>query len=133
MRQIGVRLQLLLAALIVLLATAAADHSHYFCKMMGRAVAECCCATSHQLQRSRSASARAPDCCELLTASKQSVATSHSAALPDVPVAAWVAILPAFAFSEPHFRLVPLLRAPTRAAPPAIGPPLFISHCAMLI
>jgi hypothetical protein len=133
MQQLGARLRLFLAALIVLLAAAASDRSHYFCKMMGRAVAECCCAPQHSPQRGRNTALRAADCCERLAASQQPVATlSHHAALPDFPVAALVATLPAFAPPEPSFRLVPAHPSPARA-PPALGPPLFLSHCALLI
>ena len=133
MRWFGVRLQLLLTALIVLLAAAAADRSQYFCKMMGRAVAECCCSTEQHLQRSRSATVQSSDCCERLGASQEPVATtSHNATAPDFPAAALAVTLPAFGCPEPTFRVVPALRPPARA-PPGIGPPLFISHCALLI
>lgn len=133
MRQFGVRLRLFLAALIVLLAAAASDRSHYFCKMMGQAVAECCCGSEHRPERSHGASVQAPDCCERLAASQQPLATtSHSVALPDVPVAALVATLPAFTPPEPSFRLLPARHSPARA-PPVNRPPLFVSHCKLLI
>lgn len=133
MRQLAVRLQLLLAAVIVLLAAAASDRAYYLCKMTGRAVAECCCAQPPPSRASRSrVTARAADCCELLAASQRPVATSHQANLPDVPLAA-VATAPAFAFPEPSSRLVPIRRSLPRTAPAAIGPPIFLSHCALLI
>jgi hypothetical protein len=101
--------------------------------MMGHAVEACCCAAEHPQHRSRNATLRAADCCERLAASQQPVATSsHNAALPDLPVAALVALLPALTHPEPSYRLLPTLRSPARA-PPALGPPLFISHCALLI
>jgi len=133
MRWFGVRLQLLLTALIVLLAAAASDRSPYFCKMMGRAVAECCCGTEQHVQRSRGARAQAPDCCQRFSPSQQPLATtSHSATPPDFPDAALVATLPAFEGVEPSFRIVPVPR-PAARAPPGVGPPLYISHCALLI
>lgn len=132
MRHFGVRLQLLLTVLVVLLATAASDRSQYFCKMMGRTVAECCCSGEQRQQRSRSVTAKSADCCELLTASSQPLVISHNAAVPELPVAALAATLPAFVYREQSFRLVPVPHAPARA-PPAIGPPLFISNCALLI
>ena len=132
MRWFGVRLQLLLTALIVLLAAAAPDRSQYFCKMMGRAVAECCCSTEQRLQHSRSATVQSPDCCERFSPSQQAVASSHNATPPDFPAAALVATLPAFVDAEPSFRVVPAPRPPARASP-GVGPPLFISHCALLI
>jgi len=133
MQQLGARLRLLLAALIVLLAAAASDRSHYFCTMMGRAVAECCCASERSQQRSRHASVRASDCCERLTAARQPVAAPSShPALPDFAVAALLTTLPSVECPEPSFRLAPALSAPARA-PPALGPPLFLAHCALLI
>jgi hypothetical protein len=133
MRWFGVRLQLLLAALIVLLAAAASDHSQYFCKMMGRAVSECCCSAEQRLHHSRSATMQPSDCCERLAAGQERVAiTSHNATAPDFPSAALATTLPTFAAAESDFRVVPALRPPARA-PPGVGPPLFISHCALLI
>lgn len=132
MRWFGVRLQLLLVALVVLLAAAASDRSHYFCKMMGRAVAECCCPGAHDASQNDGAAARAPDCCELLAASKQSVAANHEATAPTLSATPVAVMLPGFEYSEPTFRLVETPRTLARA-PPAIGPPLFISHCSLLI
>jgi len=132
MRWFGVRLQLLLAALVVLLAAAACDRSLYFCKMMDRAVAECCCARAHDGHPNEGAIVRAPDCCERLAISKQGVVASHEAAPVQLSPAAFSATLPAFEYPEPSFRLVE--RPPSLArAPPAIGPPLFISYCSLLI
>ena len=132
MRWFGVRLQLVLVALVVLLAAAASDRSHYFCKMMGRAVAECCCPGAHEDERGAEAAARAPDCCELIAASKQPVAASHEATAAELSEAGLAVTLPAFEYPLPSFRLlqVPALLA---RPPPAIGPPLFISHCALLV
>ena len=133
MRGFGVRLQLLLTALMVLLAAAAADRSQYFCKMMGRAVAECCCNAEQRVPRSRSATVQSSDCCERLGATGEPLATpAHDATPPDFPAAALAVTLPAFTSLELNFRVVPALRPPARA-PPGVGPPLFISHCALLI
>lgn len=132
MRWLGVRLQLLLTALIVLLASAAADRSQYFCKMMGRTVVECCCAVEHSQHRARRATVQAPDCCERLAASQQPLAiTSHDATLPDFALAMSVAT-PPFTHPERGFRVLPALD-PAMRSPPGVGPPLFISHCALLI
>lgn len=132
MRWFGVRLQLLLAALMVLLVAAACERSLYFCKMMDRAVAECCCARAHDGHPNEGANVRAPDCCELIAVSKQGVVASHEVAPAQLSRAALIATLPAFEYPAPSFRLVE--RPPSLArAPPAIGPPLFISHCSLLI
>jgi len=130
MRWFGARLQLLLVALLVLLATAASDRSSYFCKMMGRAVAHCCCSAERGASQSVGATARAPDCCERIAPSKLPAAASQPTAV-ELSAAPVAVVLPAFQCSEPSFRLVETPRTLARA-PPIIGPPLFISHCALL-
>ena len=55
MRPFGARLSVLLATLVVVLASVAAHRSQYFCKMMGQAVAECCCASAREHVRQRPA------------------------------------------------------------------------------
>ena len=132
MRWFGVRLQLLLAALVVLLVAAVCERSLYFCKMMDRAVAECCCARAHDVHPNEGASVRAPDCCELIAVPKQRVVAAHEAAPVELSGATPIAMLPALEYPEPSFRLIERPPSPARA-PPAIGPPLFISHCSLLI
>ena len=132
MRWFGARLQLLLVALVVLLGVAASDRSHYFCKMLGRAVEECCCPGAHDANQNDGATARAPDCCELMAGSKQPVAAYHHATAPSLSATPVAVTLASFEYSEPSFRLVETPRTLARA-PPAIGPPLFLSHCALLI
>lgn len=132
MRWLGVRFQLFLTALIVLLAAVAFEPSHYFCTMTGRAVAHCCCASEQPVKASRTVTAGAADCCELLKASHPPLIVSHTATSADLPVTALLATLPALAYPEPAFRVVAALPVAARA-PPNVGPPLFISHCALLI
>lgn len=133
MRWLGVRLQLLLVGLVVLLAAAGADRAQYFCKMMGRAVAECCCAAEHDLaaQHAR-ATLQVKDCCQLIARSSPSVAAAHDQLMLQVAAPALLALLPALEAPEPSFRLVEPW-SPMARAPPAIGPPRFIAHCALLI
>lgn len=130
--QLGVRWRILLVALVVLLAAFTADRSHYFCKMMGQAVAECCCASGHGPKADAGATARAPDCCELITASKHSVVAPQATTPPEVGAATLVATLPTLEYPEPWFHLVPPVPSLARA-PPSIGPPRFLAHCALLI
>lgn len=132
MRFFGVRLQLLLVALVALLATAWSDRSHYFCKMMGRATAECCCAAWHAEAREDGPTAKAPDCCELIGATKPPTALSQQAAPASLQVVALAATLPAYEYAEPSFSLVEPPSSQARA-PPAIGPPFYITHCSLLI
>jgi hypothetical protein len=134
MRSFRARLQILLAALMVLLGVAASQRSHYFCKMMGRAVAECCCVRGHAapVGKNLGATARADDCCELIARDGQRVLAVQQAAPPQVVMAALVVALPGVEYSLPSF--APSGHTPSLArAPPALGPPLFLSHCALLI
>jgi hypothetical protein len=134
MRSLRARLQILLVALTVLLGVAASQRSHYFCKMMGRAVAECCCARGRAVpvRKNLGATARADDCCELIAGDGQPVLAVQQAAPPQVVMAALVVALPGVAYSPPSFTVVGHTPSLARA-PPALGPPLFLSHCALLI
>jgi hypothetical protein len=117
---------------MVLLATAASARSRYFCKMMGEAVAECCCGAAERASESTGVTARAPDCCERIGAAKGTAVAVDQATTPNVLSAPLVATLPAFEYPAPEFRLTS--SAPSFArAPPGAGPPLFIAHCALLI
>jgi hypothetical protein len=130
MRWLGVRLQLLLTALLLLGVLVVADRSHYVCKMMGRAVAQCCCAGAHEPRIERAVAARSPDCCELIAASKQPFA-AQAAPPPSLPLPL-ATLLPVDALPTPAFQLLDAPR-PSARAPPALGPPLFIAHCTLLI
>ncbi len=132
MLRLGARLKLLFAVCVLLLAAAASSRSHYFCKMMGRAMAECCCAAESDPREGDGAKARAPDCCELIQAPAAPVVAHHEATLPGLPTAALVATLSALEYRGPSFRLT-VARPSLARAPPALGPPRFISHCALLI
>jgi len=132
MQWFGARLQVLVAAVMVLLATAASERSSYFCKMMGRAVIDCCCDSAHGAREQSGPAARAPDCCEIIRASAQPVAAVDQATATSVLTAALVTTLPETAYPERTYSLVSSVPSSARA-PPAIGPPLFLSHCALLI
>jgi len=133
MRSSRARLFALLATLVALLAAAAPARAHYFCHMRERVVAECCCPKepSHR-DHDGATSARAPDCCERLAAvSRAAIATTHDAAA-HVPPAAIVALVPSTESDNPLREATTLATALARA-PPAIGPPAFISYCRLLI
>lgn len=134
MRSSRARLFALLATLIAFLAVAAPARAHYFCHMRERVVAECCCPKepSHGDHGDAAASASAPDCCErLASVSRAAIAAPHDAA-SDVPSAAVIAIVPAAEYTHPLREAVTVATALARA-PPAIGPPAFISYCRLLI
>lgn len=130
MWSIGAHLHFALVALVVLLVTAASDQPHYFCRMMGRTMAERCCPA--EPAAASSATVRAPDCCERLVTSANAVVVASHEAMPRVHAAPAIALAPWLEYPQPTFRL--LSRAPRAArAPPAIGPPLFLTHCSLLI
>jgi hypothetical protein len=134
MRSSRARLFALLATLVALLAAAAPARAHYFCHMRERVVAECCCPKdpSHGDHGDGAASASAPDCCErLASVSRAAIATLHDAAA-DVPSATVVALAPA-PESVPTLREATTVATAFARAPPAIGPPAFISYCRLLI
>ena len=130
MRSLGALLYATLAALTVLLASIAADRTHYFCKMMGEAVAECCCPGQHE--PAETVALRAPDCCERLVSAKRAVAATSVDATIDVGPPVCVALAPLVEAPTVDYRLHHA-RPATARAPPALGPPLFLSHCSLLI
>jgi hypothetical protein len=134
MRSSRARLFALLATLVAVLAAAAPARAHYFCHMRERVVAECCCPKepSHGDHRDGASSASAPDCCERLTSvSRAAIATPHDAAA-DVPSATVVVIVPVLEYAHLLREATTVATALARA-PPAIGPPAFISQCRLLL
>jgi hypothetical protein len=121
-----------LAAAIVLLSDEAAPKTQYFCHMMGRVVASCCCAGEDGASKVECrAEARAPDCCERIESRK-----GH--ALPAAPEKATSGLSPVALSVLPECvppppRRAPVARLREARAPPAVGPPLFLAHCAILI
>lgn len=133
MRAVAARLQLLLVALVVLSAATAADRAHYFCKMMGRAMAECCCAGAPASAEQTAAPAvRAPDCCQRLVPAKQPVVAASQDAVPALLSASFTSLRAWSEFPTHGFRVLVTTPAAARA-PPALGPPLFLAHCTLLI
>jgi hypothetical protein len=133
MRFSRARLFALVATLVALLAAAAPVRTHFFCHMRERVVSACCCpkAATHAKQVAQP-TASAPDCCErIASASRAAVAAPHDANAT-VPSAAMVAILAVSEGVEPP-REVALSATAQARAPPAVGPPAFISFCRLLI
>ena len=130
MRSSRAQLHILLAALVALLVAVVSDRAHYFCKMADRAVEECCCPAEHEHQSGPVA--RAPDCCEPLALLGRTLAVLPNDAAPSAPHVAVAALLPMPELPVPSFELLASTPAAARA-PPAIGPPLFLAHCALLI
>ncbi|MGC4087758.1 MAG: hypothetical protein QM756_07645 [Polyangiaceae bacterium] len=133
MPQIRARI-VLLAAFVALLWVAAFDRAPFFCRMMERAVPRCCCAAAKAFRTpSSEKTIEAPDCCERIApATRATVAArSDSAAQLAGPLVA-LSTLPSVAVALPAAQRSGAFPAMARA-PPAIGPPLFIAHCSLLI
>lgn len=123
----------LLAAVAVLFSSGASGRTQYLCHLTGRVLTDCCCAAEAPQRAPRVQQLRATDCCDRLVTAARSGATGIRDAVSRVPGAALVAVLP---WQPPPPPLpseqVALVFHATRA-PPAVGPPLFVAHCAFLI
>jgi hypothetical protein len=120
----------LLATLLLLPSTGAA-HSEHYCRMLGRVVASCCCDDG--------ATARAPtptqqlqadNCCRRLTSPSRSTSLGVGKALRGLVAEVRPPVL-----LEPQASATAGTGsqcAESTQAPLAIGPPLFVKHCALL-
>ena len=133
MRAVRLQLIALLAAVAVLLSSGVSARTQYLCHMSGLLVADCCCAEvapSHRAHHEQRA--RAADCCERIVTAARSGATGTRDALKTVAFTALAAALPRPDIPAPTAELVACAARPARARP-ALGPPLFVAHCAFLI
>jgi hypothetical protein len=135
MRPLRVQLIAVLTALAVLLPGSAIARTQFFCRMMNRVVATCCCDSDADTQSRDDASSvpqvRASDCCEKITTAARSAAVRVLATDYSVPPAALTAtvLTPVYVFPK----TVATLTLPAQArAPPGVGPPLFILNCSFL-
>jgi len=131
----ALRLQLLAAfmAFAVSLPGTALARTQFFCHMMNRVVATCCCDSDVDVGADTGCGpqVRASDCCEKMTTVAQSATARALAKDVTVPPATIAAMVPApvYVFS----RTVTALALPAQArAPPALGPPLFVLNCSFL-
>lgn len=128
-----VRLVGLLTALAVLLPGTAFARGQYFCRMMNRVVATCCCereGTSPPEARCV-AKIRTTECCERISASARTPAVRAASTDIVVPPATIASTVPALEYVLPRVGATRALPAQARA-PPGVGPPLFIAHCSLL-
>jgi hypothetical protein len=122
----------LLATVLVLLPSGGRVHAEHYCRMMGRVVASCCCdeaaaaSTPHDQQQIRES-----DCCQRISSSVPStlgvdkaVRYGHAAPAPQLTPS----VVSSLELSLPDLGSC---RESTQA-PPALGPPLFVKHCALL-
>ena len=131
MHAVRARIFALFAALVMLLPSGASARTQYYCRMMGRVVASSAC---DEEAASKAASPtqelQLADCCQRLSSSNRSASLGTLEAVHDVAPAASVAAAQSF--------VVGVVRdsdgfcVESTQAPLAIGPPLFIVHCAFL-
>jgi hypothetical protein len=132
-RGLVARLMVAVAAMLALLAASAPLGTHYFCRMMGQVITECCCERSGEVpDPNEGAQVRAADCCERLAPSLHSfvaVPGDHAAPLPPAPMLA-VLLPPAIVLPAVRLVSVPM---PSARAPPLLTLRRFIAQCRLLI
>ena len=121
----------LLTAMLVLQPAGALARSEFYCQMMGRVVASCCCASEAAVELAPAPEWQGGDCCQRLSAKTALVPLTVHESLPGVPAAA---LLKTVVLSTPSkgAQLGQSACTPSTEAPLAIGPPLFVIHCALL-
>jgi hypothetical protein len=122
----------LVLALLTLLPGWAVARTQYYCPMMGLIVDSCCDKTDSVAQIPSSVQKlQVADCCQRLSSSSRSASLGTREAVRGVALAARLTTV-----SEPVQLKAP--GEPSRTcsestqAPLAIGPPLFVVHCALL-
>lgn len=123
----------LFAALLIALPVGALP-AMYYCRWMGQTMSSCCC-RGHEAKAKPKKQAgdelrRAP-CCEII---QPSDAASPGTREPPVRVDAAAVVARVPIEVEPAVESRALAPTPAQArAPPGVGPPLFLSHCSLLI
>lgn len=133
MRPLRAQLIAALTAFALLLPGSAFARAQFFCHMMNRVVATCCCETDSNEDDDAGCAVRvrASDCCERLSAAAQTPTVgAHATELSIPPAAVTAAVLTPVHFFPRLRNDVMLLRQ--ARAPPIAGPPLFLLHCSLL-
>lgn len=135
MRAVSAKLLALFAALVLLLPGTASARAQYYCRMTGQVIGSVSCDGGAASQASRASSpvqgVETPDCCQRLSASNRNASLGTLDAVNDVAPAAHLATVPqAFTLFVSDGPIS--VCAESTQAPLAIGPPLFIAHCAFL-
>jgi hypothetical protein len=131
MRAVGIKLFALLAALLLLLPGGVPAHAQFYCQMTRQLVASCCCGSegaAHASSRTQAPVAcRVADCCRRISSS--AVAPSPGT-LPAMQLMATAQR--SFSVPSEFPSCPPGICAKSTQAQLAIGPPLFVEHCALL-
>jgi hypothetical protein len=132
MRAVRARIFALFAAFVMLLPSGASAHTQYYCRMMGRIVGSISCDNEAASQAASPVQQiEEADCCQRLTSSSRSASLGTRAAVGGVAAAVLLATA-SQPFGVGLHRDTGNLCAESTQAPLAIGPPLFIAHCAFL-
>jgi hypothetical protein len=131
MRRLRIRIVALVLAFGIVLPAGASARTEYFCRMMGKVVAHCCCGSGEANSDVARETVRATDCCERVSTPGGASAQATLPATWDVPPATVTALLTPRDYAV---TVATELALPSRSAraPPYVGPPLFILHCALL-
>jgi hypothetical protein len=132
MRVVWARIFALLAALLMLLPGGAFARTQYYCAMTGSVMAARCCETDTASEAPSAAQElQVTDCCQRLSSGNRNASLGTREALHSVVTAALPAALSeAFPATPPSGTGSSC--AESTQAPLAIGPPLFVAHCALL-
>ena len=123
---------LLLAAVVVALSWTALAGPHYFCRMAGRVMADCCCEAAHSSEISACGPSASPaDCCERIQSGPRAQVGRTLGEPENVPPASLAAVLAESNCEIPDAHFEPGFTQPSRGPPPRLQ--LFIVHCALLI
>jgi hypothetical protein len=133
MRPLRLQLIAVLTAFAVLLPGTGLARTQFFCHMMNRVVATCCCDSDagHHGDTSCEPQVRATDCCEKTTKVARSATARSLATDFSVPPAALTATVPVPIYVF-HQTVATQTLPPQARAPPGVGPPLFVLHCSFL-
>jgi hypothetical protein len=122
----------LLATLLVLLPNGAPAPAEHYCRMMGRVVATCCCGdAAGTAAPSAGQQIQVENCCQRVSPGNRSASLAPSKALPSLAPAAFLTAVLA-PRGAPSNAGIGRKCAESTQAPLAIGPPLFVKHCALL-
>lgn len=133
MRPLRLRLFALLATVALLLPGGALAKSAYFCRLMDRVGPTCCCeeARTEHARHATGPELRGTGCCERLTVPDRATAANPNDTGLDVGATPLSALIPVPLHDVSSAR-VGAVPPPQARAPPAVGPPLFLAHCAFL-
>jgi hypothetical protein len=132
MHVVRARIFALLAALLLLPSGAAAARTEYYCRMMGGIVASCCCNDEARSQGSKHGQeAREADCCERMWPAARSASLGKREAVQEVASAEALSGVGRSFEARPAASSAAACIESTQA-PLAVGPPLFLVHCALL-